>query len=119
MTRMWLVPPKIMCREHLLGEHSELHQAVGTIKRHPYGEAVMRGHVKGGVPDDIDTSLIEARHEALADALEARGYGHDSPLESFDDPGIGHLSADDVERNVDLLSRRCPDCAHRRAVMDL
>lgn len=30
--RMWMVPPRHMCRKHLLGEHVELHMFVGSIK---------------------------------------------------------------------------------------
>ena len=33
--RMWMVDPQIMCRQHLLGEHTEMHMFVGTLKRGP------------------------------------------------------------------------------------
>lgn len=31
--RMWMVPPELMCRQHLLGEHVELHMFVGAINK--------------------------------------------------------------------------------------
>ena len=30
--RMWMVPPRKMCRKHLLGEHVEIHMAVATLR---------------------------------------------------------------------------------------
>jgi hypothetical protein len=29
--RMWMVPPKVMCRKHLLGEHVEIHMLAGSL----------------------------------------------------------------------------------------
>ena len=31
--RMWMVPPSKMCRQHLLGEHVEIHMLVGTMRK--------------------------------------------------------------------------------------
>jgi Pyrimidine dimer DNA glycosylase len=31
--RMWLVDPRLMCSQHLLGEHVELHMLVGSLNR--------------------------------------------------------------------------------------
>ena len=31
--RMWLVPPQLMCDQHLLGEHLEMHMFIGTIRK--------------------------------------------------------------------------------------
>lgn len=31
--RMWMVGPKMMYRQHLLGEHVEIHMFIGTMKR--------------------------------------------------------------------------------------
>lgn len=31
--RMWMLPPQLLCRQHLLGEHKELHMLYGTLKR--------------------------------------------------------------------------------------
>ena len=31
--RMWMLPPKGLCRKHLLGEHVELHMLLGSMRR--------------------------------------------------------------------------------------
>ena len=31
--RQWNIDPHCMCRKHLLGEHTEMHMAVGTLRR--------------------------------------------------------------------------------------
>ena len=106
MTRMWCVPPEYMCRSHLVGEHAELHQLVGTIKRHPHGEAIAKGHAKKG---NIDTLLINRRHAQLVAEMESRGYNHDSPIETVA-CDIGEI---DRQHNLDDLLDRCPSCNER------
>lgn len=103
MTRMWGVDPQLLCRQHLLGEHNELHKLVGSIQA---------GHSIDGYVDrgQIDTSLIQARHEELAAELERRGYSHDSPL-SYED----HLDRGSIDpaANRTELRNRCKACAKR------
>jgi hypothetical protein len=115
MTRMWGVDPKQLCEprpkgnNHLLGEHNELHQAVGTILRHPHGRAVIEGRVAPKVdgPDQIDTSLIQERHDKLAKEIIRRGHNHNSPMDFEDEWGLGNL---DIEANKQDLKSRCDYC---------
>jgi hypothetical protein len=109
---MWMVPAGWLCREHLLGEHSEMHQAAGTLANHEHGEAVVRGLAE---ESPLDTGLIRQRHAELAVELERRGHDHDSPLQGFEDPGVGSFGAADVRANADELALRCAGCRARRA----
>jgi hypothetical protein len=76
--RIWDIEPTWLCRQHLLGEHRELH-AVWTIltegKRgystHP---EVLRWQGK--------LAALYARHEQLVAEMTRRGYRHRSPLEA-------------------------------------
>ena len=114
MTRMWCVDPSVLCSEHLLGEHVELHKLVGGIRNHPHGEAIADGQAAKG---NIDTSRIDDRHDALAREMQARGYDHDSPLsygETEYQAGVGCI---DAEANREELARRCDDCAERMGVV--
>lgn len=110
MTRQWMIDPSDMCREHLLGEHKEVHQLVGSIRNHPHGHAIADGHAEKG---QIDTSLIQERHDELVAEMRARGYDHDSPVK-WDTAeyraGIGSI---DVQANRAELRERCPACATR------
>lgn len=104
---MWGIDPALLCDQHLLGEHAELHQEVGTLRNHPHGEAIVRGHAERG---QVETATIQARHDELADELERRGLNHDSPLEYADTLDLGDL---DPERNRRELAERCADCRTR------
>ena len=71
--RLWLVDPRIMCRQHLLGEHVECHAFVGTINKGV--------RVKGYLRDNLlQINMLVIRHEELAEEMKSRGYNHKSPL---------------------------------------
>lgn len=112
MTRLWLgVDPEELCDTHLLGEHSEMHQEVGTWLRHPYGEATVEGHTEKA---QVMPHLIRERHDDLAEEMLARGMNHDSPLEDFDPDAMPEVPQDRMdgihEANRDRLARRCQEC---------
>ncbi|MDE2290794.1 MAG: pyrimidine dimer DNA glycosylase, partial [Elusimicrobia bacterium] len=74
--RVWDLPPRILCRQHLLGEHRELHAVWAVLtqgqegySRHP---ETLRwvGRLKA----------LFARHEELVAEMGRRGYRHASPL---------------------------------------
>ena len=104
--RMWLVDPAGMCRQHLLGEHVELHMLVGTLER---GKSI-QGFLDGGL---IDTSKIRDRHTDLTVEMMFRGYKHKSPLSFVHDDPDGYV---DVDGNLEELHRRCEDCKSRGGV---
>lgn len=110
MTRMWLLDPSLLCRDHLLGEHNELHKLVGGIRNHPHGKAIADGQAAKG---NIDTSLIDDRHRQLAAELDRRGYDHDSPLKYGDEEYQAGVGAIDIEVNRGDLRQRCADCRSR------
>ncbi len=75
--RIWDIPPKKLCRKHLLGEHRELH-AIWTVltqgkkgySQHP--ETLRwQGRLKA----------LYLRHEALVIEMGQRGYNHQSQLD--------------------------------------
>lgn len=77
--RVWDVDPKILCRQHLLGEHRELHGLWNILTKH--------GGV-GGYARHPETlrwigreRALYLRHEALALEIERRGYNHRSPID--------------------------------------
>ena len=101
---MWGVDPELLCRQHLLGEHVEMHMFYGTIKK---GKSI-NGYIKGGL---VDPSLIEFRHDVLANEMMRRGYNHKSPM-NFDLPLQSSISLD-IERNKEVLRNRCIECKNR------
>lgn len=75
--RIWDIPPALLCRQHLLGEHRELHglwnivsQGKKGYSRHP---ETMRW--------DGKLAALFVRHEQLVEEMQRRGYRHASPLD--------------------------------------
>jgi len=99
--RQWMVPPQVMCDQHLLGEHVEHHMFVGTILK---GVSVA-GYIEGGL---LQPETLQARHDELVAEMEARGMVHRSPLQEHppQDPE-GYI---DVDGSLAELAKRCPDC---------
>lgn len=75
--RIWDIPCKDLCRQHLLGEHRELHAIFsyitkgngGSYQKHP---ETLRWKGK--------TVALWHRHQEQVREMEARGYSHNSPL---------------------------------------
>jgi len=63
--RMWMVNPKIMCRQHLLGEHVEIHMFVGTLSR---GKSV-KGYLEKGL---LEVHNLYWRHEELVEEIKTK-----------------------------------------------
>ena len=103
MVRMWGIDERFMCRQHLLGEHVEMHMIAGSIIR---GKSI-EGYTLNGL---IETSRIQERHDYIANAMVGRGYNHQSPLEYVDQLNQGWL---DRDKNAGDLFERCDLCRHR------
>jgi hypothetical protein len=76
--RIWDVAPERLCREHLLGEHRELHAVWSVLTN---SKAGYRRHPETRRWEGRLAALY-ARHEALVAEMAARGYRHASPLDS-------------------------------------
>lgn len=100
-----MVDPEILCRNHLLGEHKELHQLLGHIEAGNL-ESV-KGHADRG---QVDTSLIQKRHDELVEEMERRGFNHESPVDYDDDLELGEI---DIDSNIEDLIDRCEYCRER------
>ena len=76
--RIWDVPPRQLCRQHLLGEHRELHGLWNILVVHG-GEGGYARH-----PETLrwvgKTRALFHRHELLTAEMARRGYQHHSPL---------------------------------------
>ena len=101
--RMWMLPPSIMCRKHLLGEHVEMHMLVGTLLK---GISV-QGYIDNQL---VELEHIRARHDELVEEMTKRGYNHKSPLPDYPEVSGGVV---DREENLRDLANRCHDCRER------
>ena len=101
--RMWNVDVKGLCRQHLLGEHLEMHMFVGCILK---GRS-LKGYVNSGL---VERHTIKIRHEMLAEEMSRRGYCHKSPLPDYSLVVTGNV---DSSNNLLELHRRCIHCRKR------
>lgn len=75
--RIWDLPPGVLCRQHLLAEHRELHALWQVLTRDTAGYARhpetvrWRGKLRA----------LYLRHEALVAEMARRGFRHASPLD--------------------------------------
>jgi len=75
--RIWDLPPSKLCRNHLLGEHRELHAMWIIITENKKGYA----HHPETIRWRGKLKAMYLRHEELVKELDKRGYDHKSPLD--------------------------------------
>lgn len=109
--RVWDVQPRELCRQHLLGEHRELHGLWNILTKH---------EGKGGYSHHPETkrwvgktAALYDRHEALVTEMELRGYQHHSPLDKQFAKGRKKQDAfvDSVESQRELLNAKPCECS--------
>ncbi|UCE42465.1 MAG: pyrimidine dimer DNA glycosylase [Candidatus Aminicenantes bacterium] len=75
--RIWDIPAKGLCRNHLLGEHRELHAiwSILTTGKKGYAFHPETQRWKGRL------RALYLRHQDLVQEMNQRGYKHQSPLD--------------------------------------
>jgi hypothetical protein len=101
-----MVDPKIMCNQHLLGEHVEIHMLVGCLNRNKN----INGYISGGL---VEVQSIKTRHDRIVKEMLERGMNHNTPIENnkMFECVAGHV---DVENNIKELGKRCKKCNDRK-----
>lgn len=101
-----MIEPKLLCKNHLLGEHNEIHKhRHNFVKKHSIKNRIIKGQ--------IEPSSMEKRHDELAKEMIRRGYNHKSPYKM---PDISHLNEFEktfkVDKNKSIkdLHNRCKKC---------
>ena len=106
--RIWDIPPRRLCRNHLLGEHNELHALWNILTQGKKGYAhhpeTLRWKGKLRALFDV--------HEAIASEMLARGYRHQSPLDKRLARGkkVQDALVDPVARQVEILKKKGCTC---------
>ena len=111
--RMWNVDPRIMCRQHLLGEHVETHMLVGSISK----RISLFGYATSNL---LEVGKLRYRHDLLAKEMLRRGFAHNSPLPDFDTSYLGEIEATmtiDVAKAKAGLLARCNSCSEQAEML--
>ena len=111
--RIWDVSPSLLCRQHLLGEHCELHGLwrVLTEERQGYAQHPETRRWRGKL------AALFVRHEGLAEEMARRGYQHASPLDQRQATGsaVQDDYVDSLEAQLAILRNKGCACAVRGA----
>lgn len=92
--RIWDVSPRVLCRQHLLGEHRELHGLWNILTQGKRGYAT-HPETRRWVGKQ---AALFARHEALVREITRRGYRHATPLDA-------RLATGSSRQHTRLISR--------------
>ncbi|HEV2128530.1 MAG TPA: pyrimidine dimer DNA glycosylase/endonuclease V [Thermomicrobiales bacterium] len=106
--RIWDVPPAILCRQHLLGEHRELHGLWNILTQGKRGYS----HHPETVRWQGKLSALYRRHEALVTEMKRRGYRHGTPLDPLLATGLPDQTdfVDPIPHQYELLREKPCDC---------
>lgn len=106
--RIWDVPPARLCRQHLLGEHRELHGLWNILT---LGKTGYRRHPETRRWEGRLAALYR-RHETLVAEMARRGYNHNTPLDPALATGdaVQTVVVDPLERQYALLREKGCGC---------
>lgn len=103
--RMWMIEPKLMCKQHLLGEHFEIHKAVGNLR---YSGKWTKSLIKKGF---LEPQNFVRRHNQLAKEMQRRNMKHQSELNVNEiELPKGKI---DIKKSFSDLKKRCKECEVR------
>jgi hypothetical protein len=112
--RIWDVEPKILCRQHLLGEHRELHALWSIIKNSKSGYSKHPETLRwyGKLP------ALRKRHELLVAEMERRGYVHATPLpEAGGGSDLQDQFVNTIDEQLAILKEKDCDCPFDKTII--
>ena len=107
--RIWDIPPEKLCRNHLLGEHSELHGIWSILTQGRQGGYAHHPEVlrwKGKL------RALYVKHGEIVEEMRRRGYQHNSPLDPELATGAEQQDTfvDSYEEQARILRNKGCDC---------
>jgi hypothetical protein len=106
--RIWDIPPEKFCRNHLLGEHRELHAvwSIITNNKKAYSNHPEILRWKGKLRS------LYLRHDKLVAEMTIRGYKHHTPLDRGLATGeeVQDVLVVPYEEQVRILRNKGCDC---------
>jgi hypothetical protein len=107
--RIWDLPPSVLCRQHLLAEHRELHGLWNILVFNKLGYShhpeTLRWVGKLGA--------LFKRHEMLVKEMKCREYKHHTPLDAWRATDSKEVQTDFVESvnsQVEKLKKKGCKC---------
>ena len=106
--RIWDIPADKLCRNHLLGEHRELHAIWSIITKEKSGYA----HHPEVVRWKGKSKALYLKHEEIVDEMIKRGYNHYSHIDIKIATGKDKQDkyVDSVDDQIVILKNKGCDC---------
>ncbi len=106
--RIWDIAPRKLCRNHLLGEHRELHAIWSILTKNKCGYR----HHPEVLRWEGRLRPLYYRHESLVKELKRRGYRHFSPLDKrrVSGPARQDVLVDSISRQAAILKNKKCGC---------
>jgi hypothetical protein len=111
--RMWMVPPKYLCRKHLLGSHVEIHMFIGSIRK----DISMKGYLEKNL---LEPKSLKSYHDELVEEMKSRGWKHNTIVSYWEDIEMDNrLGTEVYEHEINKydaaveLFKRCTECRCR------
>jgi hypothetical protein len=106
--RIWDIPPSQLCREHLLGEHRELHAMWTILTKDKKG---YRKHPETKRWEGKLAALYN-RHTDEVEEMIKRNYNHHSPLDKALATGetTQEVMINTIEEQIALLKNKGCEC---------
>jgi hypothetical protein len=104
---MLMIDPKYLCKNHLLGEHNEIHKHRNIFEK--------KHSIKNRISPivQIEPDSMSKRHDDLMNEMLRRGYNHKS---NYIQPDLSYLNNTEryakVDTNISIndLKNRCILC---------
>lgn len=106
--RIWDIDPSHLCRNHLLGEHRELHAIWNILTQDRRG---YRSHPETRRWEGRLAALFR-RHELLVAEMRRRGFEHRSELDPALATGLATQEEliDSIDRQIEILRMKGCGC---------
>ena len=103
-----MIKPSLLCNQHLLGEHGELHKFIPSFKKQYKVSKRINPVVQ------IELTSYKKRHDDLAKEMLSRGMNHKSPINELPDfsylPKPHYNAIVDIKQSIKDLKERCVHC---------
>jgi hypothetical protein len=104
--RVWDINPAFLCRQHLLGEHREIHAIYTILSEDRSG---YRNH-----PEVVRwvgrLTALRERHNLVVREMENRGYNHMSDLPVILDDEHQDDFVNTIEEQIEILNNKDCEC---------
>lgn len=106
LMRVWDIHPSKLCRQHLLGEHRELHAIYSILLNKK------KGYSKHPETKRWQNKLqaLYLRHGQLAIEMKKRAYKHNSNLIYIKDTPFQNEFVNSIEEQVEIIKSKHCEC---------